>query len=303
MKKVNDEILRGMYQRLQAENPELSLDEILSKAFELVKDDENDSFDKFKSSFLAANNINEYDYYTKNVDPRIKKYVEENIFPEYAKNDQGHGILHILEVIRRSFALASTLGLKLDDDIVYLSAACHDWGKYEELETGEKHAIIAGRRFISDSTLASLIGEDKRKIIKEAIEDHSSSLEDIPRSDYGKLVSSADRNTTIEMVFIRSFFVGKRKNPTQTISDYLEFTLQRLRKRYSEEHSENMFFADNTYENFLRDMRLLLKDEKRFKDLYCEVNHITSYNHILDEEPGETSYINLFNPNSSLEER
>ena len=29
MKKVNDEILRGMYQRLQAENPELSLDEIL----------------------------------------------------------------------------------------------------------------------------------------------------------------------------------------------------------------------------------------------------------------------------------
>ena len=41
-------------------------------------------------------------------------------------------------------------------------------------------------------------------------------------------------------------------------------------------------------------MRNLLKDEKRFKDHYCEVNHITSYDHILDEEPGETGYINLF---------
>ena len=294
MKKFDDELLRGIYQRLKNENPKWSLDEIISQAFELVKTSEYDSFDKFKSIFLKANNINEYDYYTKDVNLNIKKYVEENVFPEYSKNDQGHGILHILEVIRRSFALRSTLGLELDDDIIYLAAACHDWGKYEELETGEKHAIIAGRRFINDKTLVSLVGEEKSKIVKEAIEDHSSSLEDMPRSEYGKLVSSADRNTSIEMVFIRSFFVGKRKNPTQKVSDYLEFTLQRLRKRYSEEHSENMFFADKTYENFLRDMRLLLEDGDKFKKMYCEVNHITSYDHILDEEPGETSYINMF---------
>lgn len=301
MKKINDELLRGMYQRLKDTNSGKSLDELLRKGFSLVNDSEEDSFDQFKSAFLAANNINEYDYYTQNVDPQIKKYVEENIFPEYSKNDQGHGILHILEVIRRSFALKIAIGLDLDDDMVYLTAACHDWGKYEELETGEKHSIIAGRRFINDATLVDLLGKDKSEVVKAAIEDHSSSLEDMPRSDYGKLVSSADRNTTIQMVFIRSFFVGKRKNPTQKVSDYLEYTLQRLRKRYSEEHSENMFFADKTYEDFLKDMRLLLKDGERFKRLYCEVNHITSYEHILDEEPGETSYINMFNSNKVAE--
>ena len=240
------------------------------------------------------NYVEEYDLCTRNVEPKIKDYVEENIFPEYSKNDQGHGILHILEVIRRSFVLRNALGLDLEDDLVYLAAACHDFGKYEELKTGEKHARIAARRFMEQTYLVNLIGTQKAQIVRDAIEDHSSSLEDMPRSDYGKLVSSADRNASIEMVFIRSFFVGKRKNPKQRIDDYLEFTFQRLRKRYSEESPENMFFADKTYEDFLREMRELLKDEKQFKDLYCKINHITSYNHILDEEPGETSYINIF---------
>lgn len=294
MKVFSKEELIKLFKECKENNSGKSLDELLDIAFNQVKEDENDSFDKFKAEFLKANGIDEYQYYTKNVNPELKRYIEENVFPQYSKNDQGHGILHILEVIRRSFALRDTLGLKLDDNIMYASAACHDWGKYEEHETGEKHAKIAGRRFINDKKLTSFFSSQDAITVKEAIEDHSSSLEDMPRSDYGKLVSSADRNTSIRMVFIRSFFVGKRKNPTQTISDYLEYTLQRLRKRYSEEDSENMFYADKTYENFLADMRTLLKDGDKFKNLYCETNHITSYDHVLAEEPGETSYINMF---------
>ena len=41
-------------------------------------------------------------------------------------------------------------------------------------------------------------------------------------------------------------------------------------------------------------MRTLLKDGDKFKNIYCETNHITSYDHVLAEEPGETSYINMF---------
>ena len=303
MKELNKIESRKLYEDLKNKNPKMSLDKLLYEAFNQVKENDNDSFDKFKACLLEANNINEYDYYTKNVKPEIKKYVEENIFPQYAQNDQGHGILHIIEVIRRSFALKETLGLELNDNMVYVIAACHDLGKYEEKEGGEKHAVIAGRRFFNDKKMQEFFGEEERKRVKEAIEDHSSSLEDMPRSDYGKLVSSADRNTSIRMVFIRSFFVGKRRNPTQTISDYLEFTLQRLRKRYSIEDSENMFFADETYEKFLEDMRLLLQDGDRFKELYREVNHITSDAHVLAEEPGETSYINLFKKKQQLGER
>lgn len=252
---------------------------------------------------FADASIQKYEACTKDVNPELKKYVEESIFPQYSKNDQGHGILHILEVVRRSFVLNEELNLGLKPDIIYTVAASHDLGKYEEHETGEKHAKIAGRRFANNQAFVKFFTEIERETIKEAIEDHSSSLEDMPRSNYGKLVSSADRNTTIEMVFIRSFFVGKRKNPTQGIEEYLEFTLQRLRKRYGIENPENMFFADEAYDNFLKEMRELLDDGEEFKNRYCEVNHIISRENVLAQEPGETSYMNLFKIKDEYEVR
>ena len=239
---------------------------------------------------FADSSIKNYEECTKEVSIELKKYVEEKIFPEYSKNDQGHGILHIQEVIRRSFALKDTLKLNLDDDMVYVIAACHDWGKYEEPQTGEKHAKIAGRRFINDEVMRTFFEDKERTTIKEAIEDHSSSLDDMPRSDYGKLVSSADRNTRIEMVFIRSFFVGKSRTPDMAIEEFLDFTFKRLSKRYGEERPENMFLEDETYRIFLKDMRTLLKNETEFKNRYCTVNHIKSRNNKVADELGETSY-------------
>lgn len=290
MKELSEELLNNIYETCKKENPEMSLDELLYEAFNRVKENEEDSFEEFRVLLLKANNINEYEYYTKNVNIRIKKYIEDIIFPQYAKNDQGHGIIHIKEVIRRSFALADTLKLDLDDDMIYTIAACHDWGKYEEPKLGEKHGIIAARRFMNDEVMKSYFGEEERKTIKEAIEDHSSSLDDMPRSIYGKLVSSADRNTRIEIVFIRSFFVGKARTPDMTIEEFLDFTFKRLSKRYGEERPENMFLEDETYRVFLKDMRTLLKNEVEFKNRYCQVNHIKSRNNKVSDELGEISY-------------
>ena len=290
MKTLNRESLINLFEIIKQNNKESSLDEVLYLAFNEVKENETDSFDEFRALILEANGIDEYEYYTRNVKPEIKKYVEKNIFPQYEKNDQGHGILHIREVIRRSFALKDTLKLELDDDMIFTIAGCHDWGKYEEKKDGEKHAIIAGRKFFNDKQMATLFTDEQRTIIKEAIEDHSSSLDDMPRSDYGKLVSSADRNTRIEMVFIRSFFVGKARTPDMSIEEYLDFTFKRLSKRYGEENPENMFFEDETYRIFLKDMRALLQNEVNIKKRYCEVNHIKSRNNKVRDELGETSY-------------
>lgn len=295
MKKLEKEELIELFNSIKQSNAEKSLDEILYEAFNKVKDDETDSFENFRNAILSANGINEYEYYTKKVDPRIKRYVEGIIFPQYARNDQGHGIIHIKEVIRRSFALNDTLKLGLDDNLMYTIAACHDWGKFEEVETGEKHAIIAGRRFINDEFFGNIFSQKDRTTIKEAIEDHSSSLDDMPRSIYGKLVSSADRNTRIEIVFIRSFFVGKVRTPDMTVEEFLDFTFKRLSKRYGEERPENMFLEDETYRIFLNDMRTLLKDEVTFKDRYCEVNHIKSRENKVADEQGEVGYTNSDN--------
>lgn len=287
MESIRD-LLRKLFEEVKTENANMSLDEILYEVYERANLGENENFDKVRSLILNANDINEYEYYTKEVNPELKRYIEENVFPEYDKNDKAHGIIHIREVIRRAFALRETLKLDLDTDMVYAIAACHDLGKYIDHETHEK---IAGDRFIKDENMKRFFTDEQRVMVKEAIEDHRSSFADTPRSDYGKLISSADRNTRIEIVFIRSFFVAKSRTPEMGMEDYLDFTFKRLSKRYGEENPENMFFEDETYRVFLEDMRQLLKNEVEFKNRYCEVNHIQSRKNKVCDEKGETAYL------------
>ena len=275
------------FDEVRRHNLNLSLDEVLYKTFEEVKDDYNEPFDVLRNMILEANGIDELEYYTRNVRQDLKDYVVENIFPEYDKNDGGHNIAHILEVIRRSFALNDTFKLGLDDNMMFAIASCHDWGKYEDHET---HNLIAARNFMNDEGMKQFFTDEERQIIKEAIEDHRSSKEDEPRSVYGKLISSADRNTRIEIVFIRSFFVAHERMPETNIEEYLDYTIKRLSKKYDEENPENMFFEDKTYKVFIQDMRALLKKEEEFKNRYCVVNHITSREHRVKDEQGEIGY-------------
>lgn len=70
------------------------------------------------------------------------------------------------------------------------------------------------------------------------------------------------------------------------IEEYLDYTIKRLSKKYSEDNPENMFFEDETYRKFLVDMRSLLKKEYEFKNKYCEVNNIKSRNNRVCDEEG-----------------
>ena len=280
------------FDEIKRHNPTMSLDEVLYAVYETLKDEYNKPFDTFRNIILEENGIDELEFYTKNVKQDLKDYITECIFPEYAKNDGGHNIAHILEVIRRSFALNDTFKLDLDENMIYTIAACHDWGKYEDHSI---HHLIAARNFMNDEGVNRFFTPEQKQIIKEAIEDHRSSKEDEPRSIYGKLISSADRNTRIEIVFIRSFFVAHERMPETIIEEYLDYTIERLSKKYDEENPENMFFEDETYKVFIQDMRALLKNEQEFKKRYCEVNHITSREHRVKDEQGETSYIKVLN--------
>ena len=254
--------------------------------YEKIKND-GQSFDVLKPAILSACDIDEFKYYTSKVDPSLKKYINENVFPQYEINDKAHGIVHIKEVIRRSFALNETFKLGLDHNLIYAIASYHDLGKHED---HKNHHLIAGQRFISDANLKRFFTDTDRAIGKEAIEDHRSSKEDDPRSIYGELISSADRNTTIDMVFIRSFFVAKERMPEMNIEEYLDYTIDRLSKKYSEENPENMFFEDTAYMVFIKDMRDLLARPESFKERYCKVNHITNRNAIVNDFDGETNY-------------
>lgn len=244
----------------------------------------------FRQYFLAVNNLERaYDLeqqlagFLAKVDPSLRTYIEAQILPQYSKNDRAHGVLHVREVIRRAFLLNDAFSLDLNPNLIYAIAAYHDLGKHID---SNRHESISAELFREDAKVHDYFSPEQIKTIAEAIEDHRSSKSDTPRSTYGKLISSADRNTRIEMVFVRSFFVGKDRQPETTVADFLDYTFHRLSKRYSEDDPENMFYADQEYQDFLVEIRQLLQRETDFKDRYCTVNQISSREHTLAEEPG-----------------
>lgn len=253
--------LKLTFDEIKKNNPNLSLDEVLYAVYDKVKDNYNKPFDVLRNMILKANNIDELEYYTKNVRKDLKYYIEENIFPQYSKNDGGHNIAHILEVIRRSFALNDTFKLGLDDNMIYAIASCHDWGKYENHAT---HHLIAAKNFMNNEGMKNFFTDEQRKIIKEAIEDHRSSREDEARSVYGKLISSVDRNNTVEDCLRRTYTYGKKLKPDATDEELFLRSYDVLNKKFGENGYVKFYFKDKKYEEFLREIRSLLKE----KDTY-----------------------------------
>lgn len=278
-------MVKEKFLEIKEKNPDSSLDQLLYYTYQSMSTDL--PFEQVKDDILSELQIDEMEYYLKGVDPKLRSYVEENVFPLWELNDKGHGPIHRTEVIRRIFALNETFHLKLNPNMLFVIASYHDVGKYID---HKRHHLIAAEKFMEDVGMKRFFNDDERVIMKEAMEDHRSSKEDEPRSVYGKLISSADRNTTIEMVFIRSFFVAKDRMPDMNINEYLDYTVNRLRKRYGEENPENMFFEDDVYQVFLKDMRNLLSRPDDFKNLYCSINHITDRNKNVDSYYGVVDY-------------
>ncbi len=278
-------MVKEKFLEIKEKNPDSSLDQLLYYTYQSMSTDL--PFEQVKGDILSELQIDEMEYYLKDVDPKLRSYVEENVFPLWELNDKGHGPIHRTEVIRRIFALNETFHLKLNPNMLFVIASYHDVGKYID---HKRHHLIAAEKFMEDVGMKRFFNDDERVIMKEAMEDHRSSKEDEPRSVYGKLISSADRNTTIEMVFIRSFFVAKDRMPDMNINEYLDYTVNRLRKRYGEENPENMFFEDDVYQVFLKDMRNLLSRPDDFKNLYCSINHITDRSKNVDSYSGVVDY-------------
>ena len=277
--------MKEKFLELKEINPDYSLDQLLYYTYQSVA--LNLPFEQVKSDILSELQIDEMKYYLKDVDLKLRDYVEKKVFPLWELNDKGHGPIHRTEVIRRIFALNETFQLNLNPNMLFVIASYHDVGKYID---HKKHHLIAAAKFMEDEQIKQFFTDNQRIIIKEAIEDHRFSKEDDPRSVYGKLISSADRNTTIEMVFIRSFFVAKDRMPDMNINEYLDYTVNRLINKYSEENPENMFFEDDIYKVFLKDMRDLLTRPDDFKNLYCDVNHITDRDKHVDFYSGVVNY-------------
>ena len=190
----------------------------------------------------------------------LKKYIEENVFPEYSKNEPAHNIEHIRYVIRRSFKFADTVP-NINYNMVYTIAAYHDIGHHID---SKRHEIISGEIMSKDENLKNFFSEQELIVIKEAIEDHRASSNHEPRSIYGKIVSTADRNNTVESCLRRSYTYNKKLHPEYDDEKIFEDCHFHLNDKFGENGYAKFFFKDEEYEKFLKDIRELLSDKKRF---------------------------------------
>ncbi len=196
-----------------------------------------------------------------NINEELKKYIEEKVFPEYSKNEEAHALGHIQYVIDRSFELVNENKLDVNLDMVYVIAAYHDIGHHIDSKT---HEIISSDIMFKDDNLKIFFTDEQRKIIKEAIEDHRASAKDDPRTIYGRIVSSADRNNTVEDCLRRTYTYGKKLAPNASDEDLFLRAYDVLVKKFGENGYAKFYFKDSSYEKFLIDIRKLLSNKENF---------------------------------------
>jgi uncharacterized protein len=195
-----------------------------------------------------------------NINKNLEKYIEENIFPIYDKNEESHGISHIKYVIERSFKFAKEVP-DINLDMVYTIAAYHDIGHHIDRKT---HEFISADMMYKDENLKEFFNDKQRLTIKEAIEDHRASSNHDPRSIYGKIVSTADRYNTVHSCMKSSYIYTKKNFPDLNEEEIFENCYLHLLNKFGNEGYAKFFFKDETYEAFLTEIRSLLSDKAGF---------------------------------------
>jgi len=195
------------------------------------------------------------------VNNELRKYIENNIFPLYENNYIGDGIDRVYYVIKRSEQIIEENDLNVDDNILFAAICYHDLRKNNDEKSHEK---VSSEIMFNDEFLKDFFTEKQREIIKEAIEDQRANAETEPRNIYGKILSSASRNSSIEQTLKRSYIYGKKKNPNLSDEEIFEGAYEALLNKFGENGYAKFYFKDSTYEKFLKDIRDLLSNKEEF---------------------------------------
>lgn len=209
------------------------------------------------------------------INSKIKEYVEANILPRYDASDKGHGISHVEYVIGRSLKFAEQVP-EVNLDMVYVIASYHDVGHSIDAKNHEK---VSADMLMADEALREWFSEEEINIMSEAVVDHRASLEYEPRSIYGRIVSSADRNTDLEAPFIRTYEYRVKHGNNNSIDEIMEESYNHLVDKFGNKGyaKEKMYFEDVQYKTFLEELGRILADREEFNKRFIEINKIKQY--------------------------
>lgn len=171
------------------------------------------------------------------VNPDLKKYIISQVFPMYDLNGKSHGIDHVNQVMERAFEITEEYEehneeeFKLNYDILYVAVAYHDLGDHIDRK---QHHIISSKMMFEDTNLDNFLSLGDKQLAKEAIEDHRASNEKIPRSIYGRILLTADRNNSVEDFFKRRIEYCLEHNPYKTLEEVQEEVFTSSLKKFGD---------------------------------------------------------------------
>ena len=198
------------------------------------------------------------------INPEIRKYIESEILPRYSQLG-GHTNDHVDQVIERSLRF-STQVPDINVDMAYVIAAFHDLGRLVDDET---HNIESAKMLRADEFVKEHFSAEDVETMAQAVEDHRASLGREPRSIYGKLVSSADRNSDKEGMLSRSYDYAKHLHPEMTDAQLMEEARVHLREKYSPDGyaAKTMYFDDPDFQAILVWIEEITRTPEKFAEI------------------------------------
>ena len=197
------------------------------------------------------------------INAELKKYVEQNIIPQYDSFDKAHQRDHVLMVIRQSLELAEKLGA--DADMAYAIAAYHDTGL---CEGREHHHEVSARIIRSDQTLRKWFTVEQINIMADAAEDHRASSGHEPRTIYGRIVAEADRFIDADTIIRRTIQYGIDHYPELDREGHYQRMLSHLHEKYGRNGYLHLWFEDSPNAERLRQLQDIIDDEVVLRQLF-----------------------------------
>lgn len=200
----------------------------------------------------------------------LENYIKNEILPQYEKNDSGHSLPHIDYVLKRCFKFSEQFE-NIDFNMLFAIATFHDIAHHIDKKNHEK---LSAEIFYNDEKMKDFFSEDERNLIKEAIEDHRASSDSSPRSDYGKIISSADRSTDIDDFLRRTHAYTLKHFTDCTKEEMLKRAYDHTEQKYGKSGYAKHYVKDEEYENFREEINLLLQDSEKFEAKYYKINNL-----------------------------
>lgn len=168
--------------------------------------------------------------------------------------------------MKRAFVFAEQFE-NIDINMIYVTVAFHDLAHHIDKAN---HETLSNKLFYDNEKMKDFFTDDQSWIIKKAIEDHRASLKYEPRSDYGKIIFSADRNTDILSILRRTHTYTTKHYPKLDLNGIITRAYEHIGEKYGDFGYAKMWLIDEEFDHFKDEVKELLKDKNIFKVKYME---------------------------------